>query len=247
MENVLKKINIIFAAAIIIIMLVSIFINLSRTAVTIVAEGDERIDRIKVFIDPGNGGVDQGASGQMNIGEAPINLAISEKLMAFLEASGVDVEMTRYDDRGLYSELTGTIREKKNEDLKNRVQLINNSNADLVVSIHLNSFPQKQYYGAHVFYQKKHEIATKLAADIIQDSMKNILDKNNNRVPQIKRDIKIMDDTSVPVILIECGFLSNNDEESRLVTSEYQEKAAWAIYAGLLKYFNELRERGLSL
>ena len=230
MENVLKKINIIFAAAIIIIMLVSIFINLSRTAVTIVAEGDERIDRIKVLIDPGHGGVDQGASGQMNIGEAPINLAISEKLMAFLEASGVDVEMTRYDDRGCIQSLQAQIRERKMKIKNTGSSLINNSNADLVVSIHLNSFPQRQYYGAHVFYQKKHEIATKLAADIIQDSMKNILDKNNNRVPQIKRDIKIMDDTSVPVILIECGFLSNNDEESRLVLQNDQEKASLGLY-----------------
>ena len=68
--------------------------------------------------------------------------------------------------------------------------------------------------------------------------MKNILDKNNKRVPQIKRDIKIMDDSTTPVILIECGFLSNNEEERKLVSDDYQEKTAWAIYTGLLKYFN---------
>lgn len=238
MENIFKKVNLIFAAAIIIIMIITIFLNLNRTAVTINAEGDEINDKIKVLIDPGHGGVDQGASGDMNIGEAPINLAISEKLMSFLEGSGFIVEMTRYDDSGLYSELSGTIRSKKNEDLKNRVELINKSEADLVVSIHLNSFPQKQYYGAHVFYQKSNETATKLAADTIQDSMKSILDKNNKRVPQIKRDIKIMDDSTAPVILIECGFLSNNEEERKLVSDDYQEKTAWAIYTGLLKYFN---------
>ena len=238
MENIFKKVNLIFAAAIIIIMIITIFLNLNRRAVTINAEGDEINDKIKILIDPGHGGVDQGASGDMNIGEAPINLAISEKLMSFLEGSGFIVEMTRYDDSGLYSELSGTIRSKKNEDLKNRVELINKSEADLVVSIHLNSFPQKQYYGAHVFYQKSNETATKLAADTIQDSMKSILDENNKRVPQIKRDIKIMDDSTVPVILIECGFLSNNEEERKLVSDDYQEKTAWAIYTGLLKYFN---------
>ena len=241
MENIFKKVNLIFAAAIIIIMIITIFLNLNRTAVTINAEGDEINDKIKILIDPGHGGVDQGASGDMNIGEAPINLAISEKLMSFLEGSGFIVEMTRYDDSGLYSELSGTIRSKKNEDLKNRVELINNSEADLVVSIHLNSFPQKQYYGAHVFYQKNNETVTKLAADTIQDSMKNILDKNNKRVPQIKRDIKIMDDSTVPLILIECGFLSNNEEEKNLVSDDYQEKTAWAIYTGLLRYFNGIR------
>lgn len=240
MENILKKINLVFAAAIIIIMLVSIFMNLTRTAETIDAAGENKIEKIKILIDPGHGGVDQGASGDMKIGEAPINLAISKKLMSFLEGSGFEVEMTRYDDSGLYTELSGTIRDKKNEDLKNRVELINNSNADLVISIHLNSFPQKQYYGAHVFYQKSNEATTKLAADIIQESMKNILDKSNARVPQIKKGIKIMDDTKVPVILIECGFLSNNNEERKLISDNYQEKTAWAIYTGLLKYLNEL-------
>lgn len=240
MENSLRKINLIFALAIIIIMLVSIYINLSRTAATIDVAGDAKFQKVKILIDPGHGGIDQGASGDMKIGEAPINLAISEKLMSFLEGSGFVVEMTRYTDSGLYTKLSGTIRAKKNEDLKNRVEIINNSDADLVLSIHLNSFPQKQYYGAHVFYQKNNEITTKIAADIIQDSMKNILDKNNKRVPQIKNDIKIMDDTTVPLVLIECGFLSNNEEERKLISDDYQEKTAWAIYLGVLKYFNEL-------
>ncbi len=238
MENIFKKVNLVFAAAIIIIMLVTIILNLSRTAVTINAVGDEKIEKIKIMIDPGHGGIDQGASGDMKIGEAPINLAISKKLMTFLEGSGFIVEMTRYDDSGLYT--SGTIRDKKNQDLKNRVELINNSDADLVVSIHLNSFPQKQYYGAHVFYQKSNEATTKLAADTIQESMKIILDTNNKRVPQIKKDIKIMDDTKVPVILIECGFLSNNEEERKLISDDYQEKTAWAIYAGIIKYLNKL-------
>jgi len=70
--------------------------------------------------------------------------------------------------------------------------------------------------------------------------MKSILDKSNARVPQIKKGIKIMDDTKVPVILIECGFLSNNKEERKLISEDYQEKTAWAIYTGLLKYLNEL-------
>ena len=239
MENIFKKVNFVFAAAIIIIMVISILLNLSRTAVTINAVSEDKIERIKILIDPGHGGVDQGASGDMKIGEAPINLAISKKLMTFLEGSGFIVEMTRYDDSGLYSELSGTIRDKKNQDLKNRVELINNSDADLVVSIHLNSFPQKQYSGAHVFYQKKNG-TTKLAADIVQESMKNILDPNNKRVPQIKKDIRIMDDTSVPVILIECGFLSNSEEERKLISDDYQEKTAWAIYTGIIKYLNKL-------
>ncbi len=238
MEDVLKRINIIFAIALVIIVLLSLFSNISRTSETIDATNEEHVGKIKVIIDPGHGGVDQGASGSTGVGEAPINLEISEKLMKFLEGSGFDTEMTRYEDEGLYTLKSKTIREKKNEDLKNRVQFINESEADLVVSIHLNSFTQEQYYGAHVFYQNNSQTG-KIAADILQDSLKSILDKSNERVPQIKKNIKIMDDTTVPVVLIECGFLSNRAEEKKLISDEYQEKVAWAIYAGLMKYFNE--------
>ncbi|MGB4439794.1 MAG: N-acetylmuramoyl-L-alanine amidase [Sedimentibacter sp.] len=238
MEVVFKKVNIIFSMALVIVVLLSLFSNIGKTTETINASEEEQIEKIKILIDPGHGGVDLGASGSLDIGEAPINLAISEKLMHFLEGSGFEVEMTRYDDNGLYSSSSPTIRAKKNEDLKNRVEAINNSNADLVISIHLNSFTGEKYYGAHVFYQNNNATG-KIAANILQDNLKSILDTSNNRVPQVKKGIKILDDTSMPVVLIECGFLSNNEEEKKLVSAEYQEKTAWAIYTGLLKYFNE--------
>ncbi|WP_312699387.1 N-acetylmuramoyl-L-alanine amidase [Sedimentibacter sp.] len=239
MERIFKRTNIVFSIALVITLIMSLFSDLYKTSETIDATGAEQVDRIKILIDPGHGGIDQGTSGGTGVTEAPLNLAISEKLMRFLEGSGFDVDMTRYEDEGLYSLKSKTIREKKNEDLKNRVDMINNSNADLVVSIHLNSFPQKQYYGAHVFYQKNSQLG-KIAADTLQDSLKSILDPGNNRVPQVKKDIKIMDDTNIPVVLVECGFLSNDAEERKLVTDEYQEKIAWSIFTGLIKYFNEL-------
>lgn len=239
MEAILKKINIVFAIALVFVLLLSLFSNMTKSTETIDATGEEQVKKIKILIDPGHGGMDQGASGDMGIGEAPLTLAISQKLMNFLEGSGFEVEMTRYTDEGLYSLKSKTVREKKNEDLNNRVKKINETEADLTLSIHLNSFPQKQYYGAHVFYQKDSENG-KIAADILQDSLKNILDKDNKRVPQVKKDIKIMDSTEPIVILVECGFLSNNAEEKNLVSDNYQEKIAWAIYTGILRYFNEL-------
>ncbi|MBP8690687.1 MAG: N-acetylmuramoyl-L-alanine amidase, partial [Sedimentibacter sp.] len=100
MENILKRLNLIFALALIIIMLISILTNIKKTVETIDAAGDKP-DRIRILLDPGHGGVDQGASGDLKIAEAPINLAIAKKLMSFLEGSGFEVEMTRYDDQGL--------------------------------------------------------------------------------------------------------------------------------------------------
>lgn len=238
MENIFKRVNIIFTIALVFVLLLSLFSDISKTTETIDATGENQIRRIKVLIDPGHGGVDQGASSKLGIKEAPLNLAISKKLMNFLEGNGFEVEMTRYEDEGLYTLKSKTIRAKKNEDLDNRVRLINESEADLVVSIHLNSFPQEQYYGAHVFYQDKN-MNGKIAAEFLQDSLKNILDENNKRVPLVRKDIRIMDDTKVPVLLVECGFLSNPAEEKKLASEEYQEKTAWAIYAGLMKYFNE--------
>lgn len=239
MEKIFKRTNIVFSIALVITLLMSLFSDLYKNSETIDATGAEQIDRIKILIDPGHGGIDQGTSGDSGVTEAPINLAISEKLMRLLEGTGFDVDMTRFEDEGLHSIKATTIRQKKNEDLINRVKMINNSNADIVVSIHLNSFPQKQYYGAHVFYQNNSQTG-KLAADILQDSLKTILDPNNHRVPQVKKDIKIMDDTNIPVVLVECGFLSNDVEEKNLMNDEYQEKIAWSIFTGLMKYFNEL-------
>lgn len=238
MEKVIKRVNVIFLIALVIMLLMTIYSNITKSKETIDASNENKIKKIKILVDPGHGGVDPGTTGDLNVSEAPINLDISLKLMKFLEGSGFEVEMTRYDDNGLYTEKSKTIRDKKNEDLTNRVEVINSSDSDLAISIHLNSFPQKQYYGAHVFYKKNCE-KSKIAATILQDNLKEILDKNNNRVPQVKRDIRIMDNSTIPIILVECGFLSNNDEEKKLLSAEYQEKIAWATYIGIMKYFND--------
>lgn len=239
MEKVFKRVNIIFLIAIIILILATIYGIFTKSTTTIDASNENTYSKkMKILIDPGHGGVDPGATGDLGIAEAPLNLDISTKLMKFLEGGGFEVEMTRYDDNALYTEKSPTIRAKKNEDLDNRIKVINNSNADLVVSIHLNSFPQKQYYGALIFYKNNCD-KSKIAAKTLQINLKEILDKNNNRVPQVKKDMKIMENSNMPMILIECGFLSNNEEEKKLVSAEYQEKVAWAIYTGLIKYFNE--------
>lgn len=239
MEKFFKKFNIAFLIAIIIILLFTFYTNLSNSVHTIDVSNENTPKKIKLIIDPGHGGMDPGTIGVTGIGEAPINLEISSYLMKLLEGSGFEIEMTRYDDNGLYTEKSETVRAKKNEDLRNRVNSINNSTSDLAISIHLNSFPQSQYYGAHVFYKNKCE-SSKIAADILQENMKNILDKNNKRVPQIKKDIVVLDDSKIPTILIECGFLSNPTEEQKLNTPEYQKKIAWSIYTGILEYFNTI-------
>ncbi|EOD01027.1 N-acetylmuramoyl-L-alanine amidase CwlD [Caldisalinibacter kiritimatiensis] len=195
------------------------------------------LDKV-IAIDPGHGGVDPGAVGHFDKNEDDINLAISLNLRRLIEQSGGIVILTREEDEGLYTEKSDTYRAKKNEDLRNRRILINDSEPDVFISIHLNSFPQSRYYGAQTFYKKGCEESKKLAL-VIQEELKNTLDKNNNRVPQPRDSVYIIRESKAPAVLIECGFLSNPKEERLLNDPEYQEKVAWAIYSGLLRYFSD--------
>lgn len=191
-----------------------------------------------VAIDPGHGGVDPGAVSKSGLTEDEINLKIALKLKRFVEQSGGIAILTREDDRGLYTEDSTTLGQKKVEDLQNRRKLIEESQAEIFVSIHLNSFTRPAYYGAQTFYSESHEGNQELAY-ILQEELKNVLDEENNRQPAIREDVYIIKDMSMPSVLIEAGFLSNENEARLLDTEEYQEKIAWSIYVGIMKYFNE--------
>ncbi len=236
----LKKINIVFFIAMIFIIIINLIIYFINRDLSVNNEELYKArDKIFIIIDPGHGGIDSGAVNQYGENEAPINLEISKYLMNFLDSTGFEVEMTRYGSVGLYNEgANTTIREKKNEDLDNRVKIINASDADLIVSVHLNAFTQSQYYGAQSFYKSNCE-ESKTAAEIIQKNLRNILDKNNERVPQAKKDVRVLDESKLPIVLVECGFVSNAEEGRLLSTPDYQEKVAWAIYAGIIEYFEK--------
>ena len=192
-----------------------------------------------IIIDPGHGGIDGGMIGTTTgVYESKINLEIALRLRKYLEESGSLVLMTRDEDVGLYTD-GGTIRKKKNEDLRNRKRLFDESNADIVISIHSNSFVQSQYYGAQAFYSPNCEMS-KLAAKFIQEELIRVLDNGNTRKAKAKKDVYILKNIKVPTVLVECGFLSNPGEEKLLKSSKYQEKIAWSIYVGILKYFHRL-------
>ena len=190
-----------------------------------------------VAIDPGHGGVDPGAVSKSGLTEDEINLKIALKLKRFIEQSGGIAILTREDDKGLYTDQSTTLGQKKVEDLHNRRKLIEESQAEIFVSIHLNSFTRPGYFGAQTFYSETHEENQALAY-ILQEELKNVLDKENKRQPAIREDVYIIKDMEIPSVLIEAGFLSNQDEARLLDTSDYQEKIAWSIYVGIMKYFN---------
>lgn len=164
-----------------------------------------------IIIDAGHGGIDGGAVGKSGTIEKNINLEISKKLKAYIESGGDTCIMIREVDEGLYSEY-GTIRNKKNEDLKNRKEIIKGYRADLFISVHLNSFPESKYYGAQVFYPKGDD-NSKLLAKKVQEELLVLLNRGNKRVEKESDSYYLLKDNPVPSLLIECGFLSNPEEE----------------------------------
>lgn len=177
-----------------------------------------------------------GAESKSGLFESEINLKIALKLQNLLEQSGTVVILTRHDEFGIYELDSETIRSKKVSDLKNRVKIGNESRADLFISIHLNKIPETQYSGWQTFYGKGDENAEALAKSI-QKNLNETIDKENNRESLVIKDKYIIENINIPTVIVECGFLSNYNEEKQLRQDEYQNRLAWGIYSGIIEYF----------
>lgn len=197
-------------------------------------EGSFRGEKICIVLDPGHGGKDPGKVGTTGCYEKDINLQITEKLKMFLEMEGIWVILTRDGDYGLYSE---TDSNKKMADMKNRVRLIEENAPDLTVSIHQNSYPEEYVKGAQTFYFSGSGESKKLAG-FIQERLVTTLDKENHRKEKTNDSYYLLKNTPCPTVIVECGFLSNDTECRLLETDYYQEKVAWAVYMGIMRYLN---------
>mgnify|MGYP000695572092 CR=1 FL=1 len=198
---------------------------------------DDNIEekKITIVIDPGHGGRDPGKIGINNALEKDINLSISLKLRDLLVENGINVIMTREEDIGLYDESDSS---KKRADLKKRVELINSSGALFAVSIHQNSFTQESVRGAQVFYYSDSKEGKKLA-EMIQAQLKETIADGNHRQAKANNTYYMINKTTCPLVIVECGFLSNREEANLLLDEEYQKKMAWGIHLAILKYINE--------
>ena len=169
--------------------------------------------------------------------EKDINLKIAKKLQKFLEAEDVEVVLTRDADAGLYDEGASN---KKVQDMKRRVEIIEAANPVITVSIHQNSYHEEYVHGAQTFYYQGSE-QSKALAEKMQQVLLNEVDKNNTRSAKANDSYYLLKKTSVPIVIVECGFLSNSEEAQKLSSDNYQEKLAWAIHLGILQYINELK------
>lgn len=190
-----------------------------------------------VILDAGHGVPDYGTQSASGTTEQELNLAITLKLQQLLEQSGVKVILTRSDNNGIYEVDKDSIRSKKVSDMKNRVYIGNNSDAYIYISVHMNYYTDSQYSGWQTFYQSKSENSKRLATIIQQSLNENI--GQNKRVPMAIKGAYIMDKVTIPAVIVECGFLSNKSDETKLKTDNYQSQLAWGIYMGIQKYFME--------
>jgi N-acetylmuramoyl-L-alanine amidase len=189
-----------------------------------------------ILIDPGHGGVDGGA-GDRPMQEKDIALSISLKLRDFLQQQGAIVLMTRETDRDLApTDMKGYSR-RKAADLKERIKVINNSDADLVISIHLNAIPSSRWSGAQTFYNSKLKENAK-AAKLIQKELRVNLE-NTTRKAKPLNDLFILKHSEKPGVLVEAGFLSNPTEKMNLERDSYQEMVAASIYKGIIRYYTK--------
>lgn len=192
-----------------------------------------------IVIDAGHGLPDEGAVGFNGTTEQATNLAITLKLQRLIEQSGAKVVLTRSDENGIYSSDSNSIRNKKVSDIKNRVKIGNESSADLFISIHLNKYPPSEIYrGWQTFYQKNDE-NSKMIANLIQQNLNKNIEFKNDRTPLPITEVYIMNNVTIPCVIVECGFLSNKQEAQLLTTDEYQNKLAWGIFIGLQDYFSK--------
>lgn len=188
-----------------------------------------------VVIDAGHGGFDPGKVGINGVLEKDVNLEIAGMVKEFLEKDDIEVVMTRESDIGLYKESDSN---KKVQDMKNRIGIIEETKPVVTVSIHQNSYHEEYVHGAQVFYYTG-SVEGKELAGFLQRRLVEDIDPSNTRVEKANDSYYLLKKTSSPIVIVECGFLSNRQEADALSSQYYQEKMAWAIHLGIIQYIND--------
>lgn len=215
-----------------VLLLVSVFF-LSKEAAVVANEnaGKEKV----IVIDAGHGGADPGMVGIGGLEEKGINLAVSMKLKESLEDQGFTVVMTRTEDQGLYQE---GVRNKKVQDMQNRIEIMEKANPLLAVSIHQNSYTEESVKGPQVFYYESSAEGQKLAVSI-QNALNTELSVERPRKEKGNTSYFLLKKSPCVLNIVECGFLTNEKEAALLQTEEYQKKIVEAVTKGIVQYVRE--------
>ncbi len=189
-----------------------------------------------VIIDAGHGGIDGGATSESGISEKGINLAIAKMLEDYCKLQGIEVIMTRETDQDVSGLIDASISEKKKIDMQNRLQIMYDNPNSIFVSIHQNKFPESQYWGTQVFFSTNDMESSKLAQTIQSNIRENLQPDNNRETKPGNDQVYLLNNAKSTAVVVECGFLSNEAELSKLTDQNYQQQLAYNIYISLLEH-----------
>ena len=209
-----------------VVIMTLLLVQMGSCGITVLAERRPVVREHCVVIDAGHGGEDGGAVSVSGFPESGYNLAIALRLQELIRLLGYDTKMIRTEDVSVYTN-GQTLSQKKGSDLKERVRIVNESDGAILLSIHQNHFPDPELHGAQVFYGKAEE--SEALAKQIQDLFLASVNKGSRRQIKKAEGVYLMEHILVPGVLIECGFLSNPQEENLLRDPEYQKKLSAVI------------------
>lgn len=228
----IKRRNIVIISALL-LTIITFFICFG--ALNSISYGEASATGVKIVLDAGHGGIDGGVVGSTTgVRESEINLKIVKKLEKYLVDAGMSVVLTRSSDAGLYGVASSSLKKR---DMKKRKEIINSASPDLVVSVHQNKYSLSSRRGALVFF-KEDDQNSQILANSIQKTF-NEMDEAVRRCDALMGDYYILNCSKYPSVICECGFMSNKDDEALLVTDEYQDKIAYAIFKGIVVYFSQ--------
>lgn len=200
-----------------------------------IAENIQQSERPCIIIDAGHGGIDAGATSCSGILESAVNLDIALRFNDLLHFLGIDTVMIRSGDYSVYTQ-GQTIAQQKVSDLKKRVQVANTTKNAFLVSIHQNYFQDSRYYGPQIFYADTQ--GSRAVAETLQNSLNTALSKGSKRKQKPANGIYLMENITCDGVLIECGFLSNPAEETKLLSPDYQKKLCCILASVLANHLN---------
>lgn len=205
-------------------------------AVTVISESSPVPRKHTLIIDAGHGGIDGGATSCTGVLESNINLQISTRLNDLFHLLGYETRMIRNSDTSVYTQ-GNTIASQKISDLKERVRIVNSTENAVLISVHQNTFSDQKYSGAQVFYAPTD--GSQSFAESLQTAMVSAVNPGSRRKAKKANGVYLMEHIQCPGILVECGFLSNPEEEAMLRTKEYQQKLCCVIAATATGFLTE--------
>lgn len=239
-----QKIKIKFYLSIILVFIFSVLIIGTRYVINKAAVDVSSNNKVlkTVIIDAGHGGPDGGTSAADGTLEKHLNLEIAHKLNEILQSMGIKTIMVRTEDVSIHDDSASTIRQKKISDLRNRLNIINNTENVIFVSIHQNHFSSSKYSGSQVFYSKNNPDSKNLAESIRQSVISYLQKDNTREIKKSGSEIYLLNNAQAPAVMVECGFLSNYNDTQNLKDEKYQQKIAFTIAIGISDYLSKTED-----